>query len=267
MVRSTFLWTAIVAGFAAVPAFASEPFECTVISDIATGRTIVREGICDRRVPPASSFKLPLAAMGFDAGILESQHKPLWPYRVAYDAPKRDHKDVDPTIWERDSVLWYSRELTRSLGASRFAAYVRTFNYGNADVSGTPGKDDGLTHSWLSSSLEISADEQLDFVSRLVRGRLPISAEATTLTKAVIPDFEAGGWRVHGKTGSIWLRKSNGSFDRNMAVGWFVGWADRGGQRLAFARLSVGKVLKGNAGPQERDRFLLNLPQLIPADE
>lgn len=265
--KSKFLWSTIVTALASTPALAADPFECTVIADLATGRTVLREGICDRRAPPASSFKLPLAAMGFDLGLLKSEHLPVWPYKTAYDAPKRDHKDVDPTVWERDSVLWYSRELTRRMGASRFAAYVRNFHYGNGDVTGAPGKGDGLTHSWLSSSLEISANEQLDFVSRLVRGQLPISPEATALTMAVMPDFEAGDWKVHGKTGSIWLRKADGSFDRNMAVGWFVGWAEKGEKRFAFARLSVGKVLKGNAGPQERDQLLRELPQLVAASD
>lgn len=264
MPKSLTIWVLMLACHVAAPARAAEAFECTLIVDATSGETIRHDGECDRRAPPASSFKLPLAVMGFDAGVLTGEHAPVWPYKAAYDAPKRDHKNVDPTIWERDSVLWYSRELTRRLGSERFAAYVADFGYGNADVRGTEGKNDGLTHSWLSSSLQISPEEQVDFVRRLLSRRLSVSPQATALTLAVIPKFAAkGGWSVQGKTGSIWLRKPNGTFDRKLAVGWFVGWADKGGRRLAFARLSVGKITKGNAGPQERELFLEKFPQWI----
>lgn len=257
-----FALAAALAGWSAA-AQADAPFQCTVVLDVASGAALVRDGACDRAAPPASSFKLPLAVMGFDAGILTGPTAPLWPYKAAYPAPKRDHKPVDPTIWERDSVLWYSRELTRRLGAKRFAGYVNAFAYGNRDVSGDAGKDNGLTQAWLASSLEISADQQADFVRRMLRGELPVSARAVDRTRQVIPSFKAGGWRVQGKTGSIWLRDKNGDYIRSMPVGWFVGWAQKGGRQLAFARLSVGTTSKERSGLHERELFLKSLPGLL----
>ncbi|HEY5818420.1 MAG TPA: class D beta-lactamase [Mesorhizobium sp.] len=240
-------------------------FECTLIADAATAQPLLRDGVCDRPVSPASTFKLPLAAMGFDAGILTGETAPAWKYRTEFDAPKRDHKTVDPAIWERDSVLWYSRELTRRLGEERFAAYVAKFGYGNADVSGDPGQRNGLSHSWLSSSLLISADQQAEFIRRLLADQLPVSAKAAALTRAVVPSFPAGdGWTVHGKTGSIFMRGRNGKFDRARPIGWFVGWADKGGRRVIFARLLVDdKRSDEPLGRKERQRIIEAFPRLM----
>ncbi|TIV69371.1 MAG: class D beta-lactamase, partial [Mesorhizobium sp.] len=175
---------------------------CTLIQDQESGATLYQDGVCDRRVSPASTFKVPLALIGYDSAILSDQHTPSWDYKPEFNAVKRDRKTVDPTIWERDSIIWYSREITRRLGPKSFAGYVSKFGYGNADVSGSAGKNDGLTNSWVDSSLEISPVEQTAFLRRLLDGKMPVSAKAHEMTKAIIPSFRAGGWTVQGKTGS-----------------------------------------------------------------
>lgn len=237
--------------------------ECTLIVDVASDTVLVRDGTCDRRVSPASTFKLPLALMGFDSGILEDGRTPRWDYRPEFKAVNRDQKPVDPTIWLKDSVVWFSQEITRKLGDDRFAAYVAGFDYGNRDVSGNPGKDDGLTHSWLSSSLKISPDEQVRLVQRMLDRGLPVSAKALDATQATIPAFSAGGWQVKGKTGTGWLSGKKGAADRGRPLGWFIGWAEKDGRRLAFARLAVNNGKSdGFMGPKVRDAFLAQLPKL-----
>ncbi|RWK05841.1 class D beta-lactamase [Mesorhizobium sp.] len=235
-----------------------EDIHCTLIQDSESGATLYQDGVCDRRVSPASTFKVPLALIGYDAGILSDQHTPSWDYKAEFNAVKRDRKTVDPAIWERDSIIWYSREITRRLGSKNFAGYVSKFGYGNADVSGSAGKNDGLTNSWVDSSLEISPVEQTAFLRKLLAGKMPVSAKAHAMTKAIIPSFKAGDWTVQGKTGSTGLGESKRS------LGWFVGWAEKDGRRIVFARLVVdarrGEMPKG---PATRVAFLKDLPQLV----
>lgn len=247
-------------------AMAAEPVACTVMIDARSGDVLLRDGICDQRFAPFSTFKLPLAVMGFDAGILVDGVTPRWEWHAGLTAPERDQKPVDPTIWERDSVLWYSRELTRSMGAEDFARYVGQLDYGNADVSGAPGKNNGLTHGWLGTSLAISPDEQVAFLRRLLTGTLPVSADAQARAASILPDFEAGDWRVSGKTGSGWITDANGAYFRDRPLGWFVGWAQRGDAVVAFARLRVDNQRSGvNLGPVVREAFLADLPALLAA--
>ncbi|MGB3338435.1 MAG: class D beta-lactamase [Devosia sp.] len=246
-------------------AIAAEPISCTVMIDARSGDVLLREGTCDQRFAPFSTFKLPLAVMGYDAGILIDDETPRWEWHAGLTAPERDHKDVDPTIWERDSVLWYSRELTRLMGADTFGRYSTMLDYGNGDVSGTPGKDNGLTHGWLGASLAISPDEQVAFVRRLLLGALPVSADAQAWAASILPDFTAGDWTVSGKTGSGWVSDAQGDYYRDQPLGWFIGWAQRGDAVVAFARLRIdAQRSDANLGPVVREGFLADVPTLLP---
>ncbi len=265
--RMSALLLAFAAGlaFPALAASQKKAPECTVILDAASGDVLNREGICDKRLNPFSTFKFPLALIGYDAGILSDEHTPAWDYKPEFDAVKRDRKTVDPTIWEKDSVLWFSREITRRLGEEKFAAYVEKLGYGNTDVSGDAGKNNGLTHSWLKSSLKVSPDEQAQFVRSFLAGKLPVSGKAADMTMAVIPSFGAqGGWTVHGKTGSGRLGDDTGKANRNRPLGWFVGWAEKDGRKVVFARMQVGTDSADSPkGPKVRDMFLKELPELM----
>lgn len=246
--------------FAGVNPARSAALECTLLVDQETGNTLLRDGECDRRVTPMSTFKVPLALMGFDAGILTGPHEPLWQYRKEFEAPKRARKTVDPTIWESESILWYSQELTRRLGMPAFRDYVTAFKYGNADVSGHTGADP-LTHSWLGSSLVISPDEQAAVIRRMLSGDIPVSEKARSMAISIIPPYASGDWKVYGKTGSGWVRGKNGRFDRSKPVGWFVGWAEKNGRTVVFARMLVDdKPSEAALGLKLRDEFLKALP-------
>lgn len=259
---SAFLALAASAGFGSVRAFAgtTQPVTCTIVKDAKSGRTLLREGPCADRYSPCSSFKFAIAVMGFDAGILAGPHSPATKYipefENAYDPPTA-HKDVDPSIWLRDSIVWYSQQITRKLGKERFAFYVRQFRYGNEDVAGAPAED-GLTHAWLMNSLVISADEQAVFVSDFLNGRLGVSSDAYRLTRETLPSYPGeGGWTIRGKSGSGWLRNETGQIDRSRPQGWFVGWGERQGRTIAFARLQVGMEPSSTPGGTLARNFIL----------
>jgi beta-lactamase class D len=249
--------------FAGANSARAEIVECTLLIDQASGETLLRDGACDRRVTPMSTFKVPLALMGFDAGILTGPHAPLWQYRDEFKAPKRARKAVDPTIWETESILWYSQELTRKLGMPAFRTYVTAFEYGNADVTGHAGADP-LTHAWLGSSLVISPDEQAAFIRRMLAGEVPVSEKARSATIGIMPVYASGEWTVYGKTGSGWIRNDNGKFDRSRPVGWFVGWAEKEGRIVVFARLHVDeKPSEAALGLKLRDAFLKTFSSVL----
>ncbi|MGF9562536.1 class D beta-lactamase [Neorhizobium sp. JUb45] len=247
-------------------ASAAEKVECTVIIDAKSGETIFRKGTCDQGFYPQSTFKLPLAMMGYDAGILTDAQNPRWPYQQKFNRSKREQKDTDPTIWEGDSIVWYSQEITRKLGKKAFGDYVRGFGYGNRDVTGGPGGTDGLTESWLMSSLKISPDEQVAFLKRFLDGKLPISAEAVEKTKQIVPAFKGiADWHIQGKTGSGSMRNKAGKADASRPIGWFVGWARREGREVIFARLLVDTRRHTDTpiSYTVRDSLIADLPKIV----
>jgi beta-lactamase class D len=261
-ITKTFGFPALILSFLIGISGMAQAQECTLIVDAKTGATIKEQGSCDTRVTPASTFKIPLALIAYDAGILSDTHAPLWEWKSGMRAPARDQKPVDPIIWQGDSVLWYSREITRLLGNERFSSYVTRLGYGNMDVSGDPGAKNGLSQAWITSSLKISPREQTIFIQRLLTQQLPVATGAHTQTMAIIPAFKTkSGWLVHGKTGSGWLRSLNGKIQKNKPVGCFVGWAERQDHMVIFARLGIGTV-DGRQGLIERDNLLGGLETL-----
>ncbi|KJW02328.1 penicillin binding transpeptidase domain protein [Rickettsia endosymbiont of Ixodes pacificus] len=91
----------------------------------------------------------------------------------------------------KTSCVWYSQVITKELGIEKFRDYVTKFDYGNRDISGDKGKNNGLTNAGLSSSLEISPEEQLAFLQKLAENKLPVSVKAQEMTKNIlfIEDF------------------------------------------------------------------------------
>jgi len=239
---------------------------CTVVSDAATGKIIVHEGDCAERVTPASTFKIAISLMGFDAGILQDEHTPSWSYQPGYPAwgGQAWRQPTDAARWIRYSVVWFSQQVAYRLGDARFQRYARDFGYGNQDVSGEPGKHNGPSGAWINSSLRISPLEQTAFLRRLVNRQLPVSAQAYDMTSRITRiDDAPGGWEIHGKTGTG-SPGSDGKYDPAHAYGWFVGWAIKGAQRLVFARLTQDdKPTQPNAGIRTRDGFLADFPRLI----
>lgn len=233
---------------------------CTAVADAASGKVMVERGDCSTRVTPASTFKIAISLMGYDSGFLKDEHRPVLPYRQGYiDWAGGDARlPTDPARWIRDSVVWYSQRVTQSLGKERFAAYAQQFQFGNADVSGDP-KHDGLTLSWINSSLQISPLEQLSFLRKVVNRQLGVKDRAYEMTSAItkIADGPAG-WDVHGKTGTS--GRSGG------ALGWFVGWASNGQQTFVFARLiqdDESQPTATPAGVRARESLLADLPHLV----
>lgn len=240
---------------------------CTVIADARDGAVLLQEGAaCGKRVTPASTFKIPLSLMGFDSGFLQDETTPSLPYREGYVAwgGKAWTQPTDPARWMRYSVVWFSQQITVFLGAKRLHDYAVAFAYGNADMSGDPGKDNGLERSWIASSLKISPLEQIAFLNKLVNRRLPVSGEAMEMTRRIVQPAEPGnGWRLQGKTGGAYPRRKDGSFDRARGWGWYVGWAEKDGRTLVFARLAQDETRqKGSPGIRARKALLAEWPSL-----
>lgn len=260
------IWATALALLAASAAWTAPAAAKTLCTIVATpdGRTVLEEGDCASRVTPASTFKVALAVMGFDAGFLKGPHDPVLDYREG-DVPWRPEwkAPTDPTRWLEYSVVWYSQRITHALGAERLHRYAVAFDYGNADVSGDPGADNGLDRSWIGSSLEISPREQVAFLSKLVAGTLPVSRRAMDETRAIVETRPAGGWTVHGKTGAALPRNADGSFDRARGWGWYVGWAEKDGATYVFARLIRDATAhKVPAGFRARDGLLAEWPRM-----
>lgn len=241
---------------------------CTLIAQADSGVIAVERGACDRRVTPASTFKLALAVMGYDSGMLVDAGHPVFDY--APGDPDWGGADwtraTTPTRWLRYSVVWYSQRITRAMGADTLTRYARAFSYGNADFSGDAGFDNGLERAWIASSLLISPREQVAFLRALIADELPASPRAMAQVRAITQHHEAAGWRISGKTGAAYPRRADQTFDYDRGWGWYVGWAEKDGTRIVFARLTQDAARQdGSPGSRLRAQTLASWPALMAA--
>ncbi|WP_347985879.1 class D beta-lactamase [Methylomonas sp. AM2-LC] len=240
---------------------------CTLVSDPLNNTSIIQEGQCDEQVTPASTFKLVLSLIGFDSGYLINKDTPALPYLASYAAEIESWKQTTtPSLWMANSVVWYSQQLTQWLGQKQFTYYVNQFQYGNQDLSGDAGKNNGLTHAWLSSSLKISPLEQLSFLKKLVTRQLKVSDTAYEQTEqlTLITTLD-NGWEIHGKTGSGRFPSLPENSTNAVNLGWFIGWAIKDAKVIIF----VHNLIQDNehppvsAGMTAKKEMMLLLPTIL----
>lgn len=211
---------------------------------------VINEENCQERLPACSTFKVPLAVMAFDAGILEDENQVLKWDGVRRERPELN-RDHDAKTWMKDSVVWFSQRLTPQLGSKRFQKYLQDFSYGNQDLSG------GITQAWLTSpskktgALKISAYEQVEFMKSLWSNLLPVSARAMNLTKEItFLEISPRGFRLSGKTGSNYYDKAH-----KQHLGWFVSHLEKDDQEyIAVTHISDLKPTDklGYGGPRAK---------------
>ena len=179
---------------------------------------------CQERLSPCSTFKIPNALIGLETGVLSG------PGDVkTWDGTEHSRKvlnqDHELAGAIRHSVVWYFQELALDIGEARMQTYLDAFDYGNRDISG------GQDHFWLSSSLKISALEQISFMRALDEDQLPVSKEHQSAVKTMmLQDYslpEGFKGQLYGKTGSC-IGPQGGH-------GWFIGFFHRDEQKFVFA--------------------------------
>jgi beta-lactamase class D len=184
---------------------------CFLLYDLKANRVVQRFNgkRCALRFAPCSTFKVPLALMAFDRGILKDENTTYKWDGVDRGRPNVN-RDTSAADWLKYSVVWYSQRVTPQLGPEVVTNYLAKFDYGNRDISG------GLTNFWLGSTLKISADEQLRFWERFWTNGLPVSRRAADITRKITYlETSPSGMKLSGKTGSH-------TSDRD-ELGWFVG--------------------------------------------
>ncbi|MDB6139008.1 MAG: Beta-lactamase [Verrucomicrobiaceae bacterium] len=182
-----------------------------VLYDLKTNtRQVFNPQRAATRFIPASTFKIPNTIIGLDAGavknvdeVLPYGGKPQWLKEWEHDMPLREALKL--------SAVPIYQELARRIGLPRMAEKVKAFDYGNAEI-GTV-----VDQFWLQGPLKISALEQVDFLSRLVQGKLPAKPEAIAGVKEITLRETSEGRELHYKTG--WSGSSI-----KPQVGWLVGW-------------------------------------------
>ncbi len=163
---------------------------------------------------PAATSDIPHTLVALETGIAAPDTAVSWDGVTGFaDAWNRDQTLT--AAFKSSSVRVY-QDIVRSVGHAEMTWWLRELSYGN-QMTGAPSD---LTTYWLRGPLEISALEQIAFLSRLVSGDLPLSPRTFAQAKEVMLAESRPGCKVFAKTG--W-----GLRGRVPDIGWCVGWVER----------------------------------------
>jgi len=221
-------------GFSYLPLYGEENF---ILINGSTNEIIREFGPnIEERVTPASSFKIVLSLMGYDAGILQDEQVPTWHFQEGYDDFFESWKrSQTPQTWMNCSCIWFSKIIALQLGLETIEQYLSSFEYGNQDFSIGMVPPGSTNPAWVSSSLKISPKEQVEFIQKMIREKLLISSNALQMTKNLLFKEEIShGWELFGKTG---LGSTVDENSKDLKVRWFVGWIESGQNFFPFAYL------------------------------
>jgi beta-lactamase class D len=212
-------------------------------------QTLYGKALSMKRLPPASTFKVLLALVALETGVLKSVDEVLpWDGQPYPNKPE----------WEADMALKqamqtssenYFGTLSKRIGQKRLAKWVKKLNYGNRKIGVIPEK------AWHDGVLTVTANEQLDFIDRMRRAELPVSNATMEKVKSSMFDSEASGHRIYGKSGS------HSGLNQGPGVGWWIGWVEGPNTDTSFVlqidlkamdnraqRLNLGKQLMMDVG-------------------
>ena len=210
---------------------------CVVLHDVAKGTTWRSDDTaCGVRLSPASTFKIPHALIALETGAIKQDTIEKWDGRRY---PGR-------TVWEKDhnlrsaisnSVLWFFQRTSVRIGAVAMKGWLEKFSYGNTDTSGDP------TMYWVNGRLQISPNEQVEFLKRFFANDLPVRAEYTTHVRGAMvqePGTVRNATGLHKVTapwaqGIQLLTKTGATTADGAGVSWLVGAIDNNGRRHVFA--------------------------------
>ena len=179
----------------------------------------------DTQFSPASTSKIPHTLIALETGYARGPEASF-----KWDGKKRFY---DP--WNQDqtlstayaySAVWVYQKITRDLGYETMSDWIRRLEYGNRNI----GTVDDLTTYWLRGPLEISAREQIQFISKLANDTLPLRPDTLLVGKQIMVADKGDDWTLYAKTG--W--RSDGI---NTDIGWYVGWLQKleEGQQHTYA--------------------------------
>jgi beta-lactamase class D len=195
---------------------------------------------CAKRLLPASTFKIMNALIALETGVVADQNHVIAWDGTQYPIPAWNQDHTLQTAFQ-NSVVWYYQEVARQIGRERMQHYLDAVGYGNQDLGSN------VDSFWLDGSLQISADEQVEFLKRLYQGDLPFSPRSMEIVRESMILETGPAYQLHGKTGTGLLE--------NLSVGWFVGYEERDGNVFFFA-LNITSADSEVNGPKAKQILL-----------
>lgn len=194
---------------------------CMVLFNTQTQQTqYYNKKRCDSSYLPASTFKVLNSLIALETKAVDG----------IYDSIKWDGKDRGWPGWNQDqcmnsalsiSCVWFYQELARRVGEVKMQEYLDKVQYGNQIMGAN------IDNFWLQGDIKISANEQINFLERLINDELPFSLGNQETVKNLMLTDSSNHYKTYSKTG--WAMRVD------KQIGWLVGYVKTNDNIYVFA--------------------------------
>ncbi len=177
--------------------------------------------LCDSGYIPASTFKIPNSLIVLEEGIIRDTNEII----------KWDGHEWPNKTWNQDQTLktamkyscvWVYSRFAEKIGIISYYKYINEFDYGNKNLTGQ------LNRFWLAGLLRISANQQIEFLTRFYNYNLPVSRQSIDIVKNILLLEKNDTYKLYGKTGGALLN------DKNYIM-WLVGYLEKDNNTFFYA--------------------------------
>ncbi len=175
--------------------------------------------------PAASTFKILNSLISLETGVISDEIAILTWDGIQRLLPQWN-RDLNLREAFKLSAVWFYQVLARRVGYERMQKWITAVKYGNQQI----GTKEDIDKFWLEGQLQITPQEQIQFLRRLYSNDLPFSEKNIAIVKDIMINEKTPDYTIRGKTG--WF-----GFGREVMpnVGWYVGYLEKGENVYFFA--------------------------------
>lgn len=203
------------------------PFEArgltgtVVIENLAgTHRHVINAERAKQPFAPASTFKIPNTLIALEEKTAAGPEEPFRWDGTRHDFPLHNQDQTLASAY-KVSCVWCFQQLAGRLNHDVYRRHLRQLLYGRITPQFT------LTNFWLNAELQISAQEQVEFLRGIVQRRFPYSARSYDLLRTIMVEEQTAQYTLRAKTGWFAAGKPQ--------VGWYVGYVETAQDTWLFA--------------------------------
>jgi beta-lactamase class D len=199
---------------------------------------------------PASTFKILNSLIALETGVIADEIAVL-----TWDGIPRTlaewNRDLNMKEAFKVSAVWLYQVLARRIGYEQMKEWVEKAGYGNQKI----GSKDDIDTFWLAGEVQITPQQQIDFLRRLYNNELPFSERSLAIVKDIMVMEQTPEYTIRAKTG--WLGFNDNEMQQ---IGWYVGYLEKGDNVYFFStNIDISQQQDGAARIQLTRRCLQQL--------
>ena len=163
------------------------------------------------RIQPGGTFGIVNALIVLHTGVLPDENTFIVPDSASLKADSLCNQNMNVKTALSNDCSFFDQALARKIGKDNYKKWIDSISYGNRKIG------PAVEAFWFNNQLTISPDEQLGLMKKLYFGQLPFRKSVQESVAEMLLREDNSAYKLYYKTG-------NGVDEKQMPIGWTVGW-------------------------------------------